>query len=98
MAQYRIYQFDMKGHVTTVRSVDCPSDREAAKAAIRFETDDASLEVRLGGRCINRYIGQNVAARHGQIELARDLEQVIRSPSNAPGEGRRAEAKRDADV
>ncbi len=53
MPRYRIYQFDLKGHVKAARIVDCTSDEEAVSASVPFQTAP-SIEVWLGSRCIRR--------------------------------------------
>jgi len=52
MARYRIYQFNIGGHVTATKAVDCTNDDEAIRASDQWDDDAPLQEVCLGGRRI----------------------------------------------
>jgi hypothetical protein len=71
MARYRIYQFNIAGHVTATRAVECTSDDEAIRASDQWDEDAPLQEVWLGGRRITRTSVRSTRKRAGRMSVSR---------------------------
>jgi hypothetical protein len=71
MARYRIYQFNIAGHVTATKAVECTNDDEAIRASDQWGDDAPLQEVWLGGRRITRTSIRSTGKRAGRLTWPR---------------------------